>query len=250
VPKTAVKPPVPVPSINASLNLPKAIPVPAASVATGIGPKPGSYAYILAQAKAAQQTQPKIGTIQHKPVEKLTRRERLAKEAEASGKKKGPVTGTLSRSRSPDLRNAKGGAKQEPQKEKKKPLELGYKGTMRPAAPEPTYKGTMNMKKPARDERSTSAPTHKRPDPSRDKYRGYFTDEEEEDDGYYDESDISDMEAGLSDVEAEEQAALRQAKKDDENELKFENELKRQKSEKRLALERLAAEAAKKKKRY
>jgi len=175
----------------------------------------------------------------------------LAKEAEASGKKKGPATGTLSRSRSPDPRSTKGGVKQEPQKEKKKkPLELGYKGTMRPAAPEPAYKGTMNTKRPARDERSTSAPTHKRPDPSRDKYRGYFTDEEEEDDGYYDESDLSDMEAGLSDVEAEEQAALRQAKKDDENELRLENELKRQKSEKRIALEKLAAEAAKKKKRY
>ena len=109
------------------------------------------------------------------------------------------------------------------------------------APPSSSYKGTMGL--------SASRPA--KPLPKRKKYDEYLgTDEEDvsdDMDGYgEDEEDdhgseaSSDMEAGLDDMDAEEQRALRAAKEEDARELALENRLKREKEERRRALQSLA----------
>lgn len=240
----------------------KAPSVPAAA------PKKGSYAEILARAKAAQEAKTAIGSIKHKPVEKLAKKERPAQLAAAKGaqpagaKSKQPlakdnkVSGP-GRSRSPEKPKAKGA---EPVKEKRKPLDLGYTGTMRPKPAEPAYKGTMGLSAAARrsgydsdrsrpvDRSRSTSSTAKAAPKGRYTYASYSDEEEEDDDGASDVS--SDMEAAAWDLEEEEQMSLRVAKKEDEEALAEENRLKREKAEKKKKLEQLAASAAKKKKMY
>src|SRR6201999_282952 len=97
-----------------------------------------------------------------------------------------------------------------------------------------SYKGTMGL----------SAGRATKPLPKRKKYDEYLgTDEEDvsdDMDGYgEDEEDdygsdaSSDMEAGLDDMDAEEQRALRYAKEEDAREQALENRLKREKEVKR-----------------
>jgi hypothetical protein len=109
------------------------------------------------------------------------------------------------------------------------------------APPSSSYKGTMGI---------TSGRAAK-PPPKQKRYDEYLgTDEddvsddmggygEDEEDDYA--SDVSsDMEAGLDDLDAEEQRALKAAKEEDARELALENQLKREKEEKRKRLMALA----------
>ncbi|KAF2146883.1 uncharacterized protein K452DRAFT_242056 [Aplosporella prunicola CBS 121167] len=210
---------------------------PVAKTPTAPQPKKGSFAEIMARAKAAQTQQP-VGTIKHKPVEKkLSKKEKLAQEADAKTKQAVPRNGKpgvapigqKGQSKAAEPPGSKPGV---PAKEKRKPVDLGYSGTMRPSAKEPTYQGTMKSggsRKPGQDrassyDRSRSTSLSARPPPSRYRYA-----EDEEDDEEEDYESESDMEAGMFDVDREEMESLRVARREDELALKEEEEHRRRK---------------------
>ncbi|KAI9838676.1 MAG: hypothetical protein M1819_004990 [Sarea resinae] len=219
-------------------------------------PKKGSYAEILARAKAAQTSSAVIGAIKHKPVEKLSKSQKLAKQAEASKPKRGATDQDRR-----DGRNGKattpigpGRDSKDPPIKKKQPLDVGYKGTARPKSEDPGYKGTMNRSRPNlqgqkrdRDSNSRSRSTSlARPGPSgapsrnRYRYASYSDEEEGEDVDDYDSEGSSDMEAAPFELEEEEQLSLRNAKKEDELAQKEEEEHRRAKEEKRKMLAKMA----------
>ncbi|KAI9819551.1 MAG: hypothetical protein M1827_007001 [Pycnora praestabilis] len=222
-------------------------------------PKKGSYAEILARAAANQTMSAQVGAIKHKPVEKLSKKERLAQEAQAS-LKPNEVQGK-GRKEASDGKNQSGRpATIKPEEVlKKKPADLGYKGTARPRPEEPIYKGTMNRTSPAlsgngrkkglddrdRDRNSSRSRSTSlaRPSAPRYRYAEDYDDDEEDEDGEEDvASDVSsDMEAGAFDLEEEEQTSLKTARKEDEEAVKEEMRLKKEKEDKRKRLVALAA---------
>ncbi len=219
-------------------------------------PKKGSYAEIMA--RAATNNKPQLGVIKHKPKDTISAKKEImmrkrgllpngkAVKKDARNSKIGrnsdsPVRSTAN-SKSPNLTC------------KKAPPQPSYKGTAAPK-PQPTYKGTMNMK-PG----SSIANTARRKDSKNDRSRSssinpsrrdieYESEEEEDEDeldeenGYSDESD--DMEAGAFEVEQEETAATRAARKEDEEQLRIENQLKKEKEDRRKRLAAMAAKAPK-----
>ena len=219
-------------------------------------PKKGSYAEIMA--RAATNNKPQLGVIKHKPKDTISAKKEImmrkngllpngkAVKKDARNSKSGrnsdsPVRSTAN-SKSPNLAC------------KKAPPQPSYKGTAAPK-PQPTYKGTMNMK-PG----SSIANTARRKDSKNDRSRSssinpsrrdieYESEEEEDEDeldeenGYSDESD--DMEAGAFEVEQEETAATRAARKEDEEQLRIENQLKKEKEDRRKRLAAMAAKAPK-----
>lgn len=238
---------------------------PIATTASGkAAPKKGSYAEILARAKAAQTVSAHVGVIKHKSKETSSKRERLALQAEASGKSKfttkdGAING---RKNTPDSKGnspaplAISGQIRDNASKSKKGREVGYKGTARPI-PEKSYKGTMNRSntavpntirrkeaddRPSNRSRSTSVT---RPLPKSRRYTDYSDEEDEdideEEEGADYESDLSDMEAGAFDVEEEEQISSKVARREDVEELRKEVELKKQKEAMRRKLTQLAA---------
>lgn len=206
-------------------------------------PKKGSYAEIMARAKA-NQSKPPVGTISHKPKEqiapsykkalKMNKKAMKDKKLCIKDRSRPGSSGSLSSSPAPgSVANKKAAAP-------------AYKGTAKPKPhlPQPTYRGTM---KPAS---STATPPTRRDrdaNPSKVRYDEYAaTDEDdlddiEEDEYGSDESD--DMEAGFTDVEEEETVAARAARMEDEEEAKLEAKLKREKEERRKKLEQLAKKA-------
>lgn len=202
-------------------------------------PKKGSYADILARAKTAQQTKAPIGEIVHKSVDKIKKE----RSAEAAKGKNIPM-----RDKKLSDRSRTGSAEvsskvvTQQAKEKRKPAESTYQGSIK-QAPVPTYKGTAGLGRAGQSAK-----------PRRDN-NGYanWSDEDAEDEeevGYDEESDLSDMEAGAFDIDHEEELALRAAKKDDAKELALENELKREKAARLKRLEQLSADRSKKKPGY
>ncbi|KAK4560863.1 hypothetical protein LTR86_005443 [Recurvomyces mirabilis] len=208
------------------------------------------FASILERAKAAEVVAKATagGGIKHKPVEKLTRKERVKLMEEAKLQKAGRKGALADRSRSgtPNGIPGQNGAK------KILPQETSYKGTMKKPAPEPlSYKGTMRKADP-------SAP---KPPPKKglaqDKYGGYASwddlsdaedDEmEDEEEGGYDDSE-DDMEGGFDELEAEEDAALKAARREDQAALQEEERLKREKEERKRKLLALSKSMAGKKK--
>ena len=185
----------------------------------------------------------------HKPAEKLTKRDRerlrqeaLEKEKAAAknGNLKAPGTGVADRSRSGT-----------PVDGKKKAAPIGYAGTMKKPPGKLNYGGTMRAAQPG--EKRAQPSNAKRKDLGQDKYGGYasWSDldaAEDEEEGGYDESDLSDMEGGFDDVEEEEQLALRAARKEDQAALAEEERLKREKLERKKKLMALSKGAAAKKK--
>ena len=213
-------------------------------------PKSG-YLATLERAKAAQEAAKQMGGIKHVRKEKMTRRDREKMQAEAAATAKNAVVASksgkstpTSRSRSAEPTNLKPGEV----KKERKPIEVGYKGTIRPTANrEPSYRGTMQSGRPP-----VSTANRARPgvNPRRTGYTSYSDEEEDEEDDERDYDSESDMEAGLDDLDQEELQSARIARKEDEQALKEENELKRQKAERKRKVEALAAAAAAKKKRY
>lgn len=188
--------------------------------------KKGSYAEIMARAKASQQAPPAVGTIRHQAKDKKALSDKkellLQKRAKFNKGKSQPPNGH-SRNSSGEI---SGSSATRPvakpgETERKKAPEIAYKGTAKPK-PQPTYKGTMKPVGPP------SATAQKKPLPrsqeSRYRYASYSDEEEdvEEEGGYSDESD--DMEAGFSDVEEEEAKATKLARKEDEEEARKEAE--------------------------
>ncbi len=236
-----------------------ASPIPA-TVSAKAAPKKGSYAEILSRAKAAQTASTHVGVIKHKVKETLSKKERLALQAEASGKSKGrPKDAVVNgRKNTPDRKgsspapsSAAGRNREKALIKSKKPVDVGYKGTARPL-PEANYKGTMNRSNPAvpsvrkkniddrADNRSRSTSVTRPVSKSRHADYSDEIDGEEEDEVDY-ESDLSDMEAGAFDVEEEEQMSSKVARKEDDEELRKELELKKQKEAMRMKLTQMAA---------
>ncbi|KAF2253553.1 hypothetical protein BU26DRAFT_515890 [Trematosphaeria pertusa] len=208
--------------------------------------KPGGYLAILQKAKEKDQTKPLAPPIKHEAPKIMTKREReqarLNAKAAAKGKK--PSVAIPAKAM-----NGKGGA----EKEKKKPVELGYQGTARPAKKpvELGYKGTARPSASAAPAGRPGASAAKaKSKVSQGRYGGYasWSDEELEEEDYESEDDLSDMEGGIWDVEQEEQAALKAAKQEDAEALAEEAELKRQKEERKRKLMAMSKAAANKRK--
>lgn len=165
-----------------------------------------------------------VGKIQHKPV--LTRKEReeltgATKNMSIKGKplsRTGSGTGT-SKTATPPLRDGRNGSREngkksrtasaEPEKKVKKAAlaTTGYAGTARPAG------GLAAKKSAAPSYGSSSRDRDRDRAPSSSRYR-YASEDEEEDD--YESDASSAMEAGLDDVDEEEERALRIARKEDQ----------------------------------
>lgn len=220
-------------------------------------PKKGSYAEIMARAKASQAAAAVVGVIKHKPKEALSNKKEilLRKKGLLNDKKAGSkaVRGALNNKGTESLEAKKqtdaGGSK--------KASPSGYKGTAT-AKPQPSYKGTMKSaertnsikRRPsnARYENGSRGASSIRPSASRSGYVSDQGDEdEEEEDGEDVASDLStdDMEAGFSDVEDEEIHATKFARKEDEEQAKLEARLKKEKEERRKRLDLMAKNAKK-----
>lgn len=206
-------------------------------------PKKGSYAEIMARAKA-NQSKPPVGTISHKPKEQIApsyKQELKLKKKAIKDKKLGiknesrpGSSGSLSSSPAPGP------------VAKQKIAAPAYKGTAKPKPqlPQPTYKGTM---KPASSTAKPPTARDRDANPRRPRYDEYAaTDEDDLDDVEEDEFDSDgsdDMEAGFTDVEQEETMAAKAASKEDEEQARLEAKLKTEKEERRKRLEQLAKKA-------
>lgn len=205
-------------------------------------PKKGSFAEIMARAKAAQTTMSQVGKIQHKRIEKApSKRER--EEMKSSSK---DVNGKPKAKKSPPLRDGRNGTREngkgsrptssEPEKRVKKAAvaTTGYTGTARPN-PTTTKKAPQSYGSSGRDRDRGSNSA------SRSRYTYAASEDEEEDEEEDYETDVSsDMEAAVFEVDEEEERAGRLARKEDALALAEENRLKREKEEKRRRLAAMA----------
>jgi hypothetical protein len=198
----------------------------------------GSYAALMAEAKAAQKQRAKseVGLIKHQATSKI-RLSKSEKRKREDGEKA--------------IRTKLGKQTQHTSKVEKRPRldpktrpESSYKGTAKPAQPISSYKGTAGL--PSQHRPSSADSRHKSGKRSA-RYDEYLaTDEEDDEDGPgvgdddYGSETSSDMEADAFDMEEEETRALREAKSDDAKELALEKRLKREKEERRRKLEALA----------
>ncbi|KAJ5105575.1 hypothetical protein NUU61_002922 [Penicillium alfredii] len=198
-------------------------------------PPKGSFAEIMMKAKALQDKAPtQAGMLRHQavPKEKLSKVERKKRMIEAQAKEKEARTGKKA---------TPGTAPPGKPSPKKRDTEApSYKGTAKPSQSldMPAYRGTAGLpsKRGAND----------RQNGKRSRVNEYLgTDEEDEGDyGDYDDyySDASsDMEAGLDDVENEEAVALKNAKREDEEELRQEMAAKQEKINRQKKLAALAS---------
>ena len=203
-----------------------------AAAAAKPGPVKGSYADLMARAKEAkeQRAQQQVGVIKHqdtikqKPSKFAERRKVEQEQAKAQ------KLGNGKQAAKPEARRSAS-----PKKDGPKDLRVAK------SVPKPGYKGTMGIGAPRKKMHQGPA--------KKSKYDDYLgTDEEEDsdmeddaDEGGYDSEGSSDMEAGFDDVEVEESRALRQAQEDDAREKALENQLKREKEERRKKLVALSA---------
>ena len=127
-------------------------PAPVKSTTNGAAPaKPVAaktgYLAILERAKAAQDAakQQGHGQIKHQRTEKLSRRERDRLLAEAASKNKS-VPSNDGRSVARSTKVVAGTQKVDGTKKERQPVDVGYKGTMRPVATsQSSYRGTMGL---------------------------------------------------------------------------------------------------------
>ncbi|EAQ89244.1 hypothetical protein CHGG_05863 [Chaetomium globosum CBS 148.51] len=234
-------------------------------------PKKRSYAEIMARAKANSEHRESLGKIQHKTVERnMTMKERKEMKVEDARKSKtGTRKPTTARSgptsasfrdvaKSPGARgglsgsaNPKKTAPAEEKKVKKAALATtGYTGTARPRPGSSTVTKSGAASRPSSEGRPRDRPRYGGPVSSsrsrreeEDEMDDFIVDDEDEDEapGYntarqyrYDSyEEESDMEAGISDIEDEEQLADRQARREDLEQEALEKRLKREKEERR-----------------
>lgn len=217
-----------VPSINSAQVISKA-------------PPKGSFADIMARAKAAQEQrgQNQVGMILHQASSK----EKLSKKAMQRRRDDDKTRSDKGKSTNRTVASGRVEKRKSASPAKKRDEPKNIKAPRPPlSAPASSYKGTMGQpaRRPPANGRNGKRPS---------KYNDYLgTDEEDiqdEDDEVGDEagygSDVSsDMEAGAFDIDEEEAAAGRKAKEDDARELALENKLKREKEERRRKLQALA----------
>ncbi|KIY03321.1 uncharacterized protein Z520_00012 [Fonsecaea multimorphosa CBS 102226] len=235
--------PTPRPRLDAQVTSAKPGSAPSTpTTASAKGPAKGSYAELIARAKQAQvekAQQSQVGLIKHQ----ATNREKPSRLAERRRQEEEKAKGAKEKSSGGRLAN--GGKRQDKSRSAspaKKTDQPKVPKAPRPplhAPPSSSYKGTMG---------TTSGRT--KPPPKRARYDEYLgTDEEDvsddmggygEDEEDYGSEGSSDMEAGAFDVYEEEQKALRAAREEDARELALENQLKREKEERRKRLMSLA----------
>ncbi|KAJ4344066.1 hypothetical protein N0V95_006399 [Ascochyta clinopodiicola] len=209
--------------------------------------KPKGYLALLQKAKEKDLTKPATPPVTVAP-KILTKKERLALKAEASAVAKGKKPGTAPAAKATEV---KGDAS----KVQRKPTEVGYQGTARPAktAAPIGYKGTARPQSATAPSSRGGTPAAKsKSKPEKGRYDGYADwsdlDDMDDDEEDYASDASSDMEGGMWDVEQEEQLALKAAKKEDAEALAEEMRLKREKEEKKRKLMALSKAAAAKKK--
>jgi hypothetical protein len=207
----------------------------------------------LARAAAAQQAHKASGGINivHKPVEKLSRRERERKQQQEAAEKQkakgAPVKGKMAAQQAGRSRSGTPGDGKPSSQPKKGPVQVGYSGTMRKPV-EVGYTGTMRAKDPAKPVQPAK---QKDKFGGQDKYGGYasWSDlsdaEEEEGEDYF--SDSDDMEGGFDDLEREEAATARLARKEDQEAQAEEERLRKEKADRKKKLEAMARQAQAKK---
>lgn len=207
-------------------------------------PKKGSYAEIMARAKANQAKPQAVGTINHKPKERgaLTYKKELKLQKQAKRDKKlstiGDKDGSHASSadeapRTGQTRRKSANPKQGLPAKKPKP-QLAYKGTMNPASVTARAKEKAAAQSARRGNEYAGTDEELDGDDQLDDDDGY---------GYAEEQESDDMEAGFSDVEQEETAADRAARKEDEEEARLEAKLKREKEERKRRVEELVKKA-------
>ncbi|KAK4035240.1 hypothetical protein C8A01DRAFT_48508 [Parachaetomium inaequale] len=234
-------------------------------------PKKRSYAEIMARAKANSEQRESLGKIQHKTVERtLTMKER--KEMKVEDARKAKMAARKSATGRPGATSAhlrdvarvsgarnnlpSASAKKTPPVEEKKVKKAalattGYTGTARPRPGASTTAKPGAPSRPGSEARSRDRPRYGGPLSSsrrgrdeEDDLDDFIVDDEEEEEeqpGYgharqyrYDSyEEESDMEAGISDIEDEEQLADRQARREDLEQEALEKRLKREKEERR-----------------
>ncbi|KIW47626.1 uncharacterized protein PV06_00305 [Exophiala oligosperma] len=235
-PKTTA---VPRPKIDATPSSQKVGPTPPGTPTSPAAKAPakGSYADIMARAKLAQEArmQSQVGMIKHQAtnrekISKVAERKRQEEEkAKAAKGKLGERPSTTKRDNSRSVSPAKKAEQGRVIKTPRPPLH----------APPSGYKGTMGL---------SSGRSQKEAQRKRSRYDEYLgTDEEDEDsdigsygrdeeEGDYASDVSSDMEAGAFELDEEENKALRAAKQEDARELALENQLKKEKEERRKRL--------------
>ena len=222
---------------------PAKIPAPAPAGSSAAPTKKSGYAAVMARAKAAEEAAKSAGnhTIVHKPVERLTKKDRDRLRQEAREKQKGGgTTGKLAA----QAGRSRSGTPSDPKAAKKAPAPLAYSGTMRKPPAPLNYKGTMR----AQDAAKAAKPVERKTDKfgGKDKYGGYASwsdldEAEDEDEEQY--GSESDMEGGWDEVEREEAAAAALARREDQEALAEENKLKAEKLARKKKLEALSQEA-------
>ncbi|KAK3311217.1 uncharacterized protein B0T15DRAFT_66570 [Chaetomium strumarium] len=261
-------------SLNNSKSLPSRLVPSRPTVPDSAPPKKRSYAEIMARAKANSEMRESLGKIHHKTVErstmtkerKETKTDGLKKPRMATGKVMSGRAGSTSmplrdvgrassaRQNVPsDSKSAQKTAPMEEKKVKKAALATtGYTGTARPRPGTSSTGKSGAAGRPGSAARSRDRPRFGGPvSSSRKKYDEdddlddfIEYDDEEEEAGYgignqyrYDSyEEESDMEAGLSDIEDEEQRAERQARREDMEQEALEMRLKREKEERKRRL--------------
>jgi hypothetical protein len=209
--------------------------------------KPRGFAALLEKAKASQEASKVAAAsgIKHKPkpVERISRRERekmqkgAAQEAQKARKSGKPAPADRNRPANPGEGQSS---------TQKKAQETSYKGTMKKAAEPLAYKGTMRAGETAQPR---AKPAMKK-GMGQDRYGGYasWSDlsdaEDEPNEDEYDSAASSDMEGGFDDMEREETAALRAAKREDQEALAEEERHRREKLERKKKLQALNKSAA------
>ena len=207
----------------------------------------------MARAAAAQQAHKASGGIKivHKPVEKLSRRERERKQQQEAAEKQkakgAPVKGKMAAQQAGRSRSGTPGDGKPSSQPKKGPVQVGYSGTMRKPV-DVGYTGTMRAKDPAKPVQPAK---QKDKFGGQDKYGGYaswsdLSDAEEEDEQEYD-SDSDDMEGGFDDLEREEAATARLARREDMEAQAEEERLRKEKADRKKKLEAMARQAQAKK---
>lgn len=236
------------PPRKATPPAPKPVSAATTSASTPSASKPKGYLALLQKAKEKDSTKPAAPPVTVAKGFIPTKKERLALKAEASAAK-GKKSGVVPAAKATDVKG-------EASKVQRKPADVGYQGTARPAkAPAPiAYKGTARPQAAAAPSSRGGTPAAKpKPKQEKGRYDGYadWSDlddiEDDEEDDYASDAS-SDMEGGMWDVEKEEQEALKFAKKEDAEALAEEMRLKREKEEKKRKLLALSKAAAAKKK--
>ncbi|KEZ40004.1 Uncharacterized protein SAPIO_CDS8988 [Scedosporium apiospermum] len=253
---------------------------PASSTTPARPPKKGSFAEIMARAQRAQETMGQVGKIQHKKVEKPSlKKEKDEPKPDPRSAPRKPISGrnapTSSRpnavpsSSAPSSRDPRRGStstntakrkpsvaaaapEPEPTKKIRRPPTTGYAGTARPRpnAPstekkKPTTGGVIlnpTMSRYGSDKRRRSSRYEEEDDDMSD----FIEYDDDEDEGgmpgrhYYSDDGSSDMEAGMDEIDDEEERAEYLARQDDWREQQLEKRLKLEKEKrKREALDSL-----------